>query len=132
MYETDDDCVKKLFKFMEEYLEIENPSRDINIHKAHRMGKFGKSKVRPIVAKCVYYPDRERMRNSAGKLKDTNFGISQQFPREIMETKKTYSYYGGYYARVKGRDVLYRSGHIVQQRAITPGTNSYSRRLGIK
>ena len=28
------------------------------------------------------------MRKNAGKLKDTPFGISQQFPREIMETRK--------------------------------------------
>lgn len=86
--ETDDDCARKILSFIEEHLEIENASRDIKLHRAHRMGKFNNSKVRPIVAKFAFYPDREKVRKSAGKLKNTNFGISQQFPKEIMETRR--------------------------------------------
>ena len=85
--ETDDDCARKMLSFIEEHLEKENASRDIKLHRAHRMGKFNNSKVRPIVAKFAFYPDREKVRKSAGKL-DTNFGISQQFPKEIMETRR--------------------------------------------
>ena len=51
-------------------------------------GKYDQSKIRPIVAKFAYYPDREKVRKNAGKLKNTNYGISQQFPREIMDTRK--------------------------------------------
>ena len=52
------------------------------------MGRYSPSKVRSIVAKFAYYPDREFVRKSAGKLKDTDFGISQQFPKDIMDTRK--------------------------------------------
>ena len=86
--ETDDDCVRKILQFCEERLEIENTKRDIKLHRAPRMGRYSPSKVRPIVAKFAYYPDRELVRKSAGKLKDTDFGISQQFPKDIMDTRK--------------------------------------------
>ena len=86
--ETDDGCTRKILQFCEEKLEIENAARDIKLHRAHRMGRYTPTKVRPIVAKFAYYPDRELVRKNAGKLKDTPFGISQQFPKEIMETRK--------------------------------------------
>ena len=59
--ETDDDCARKILSFIEGHLEIENASRDIKLHRAHRMGKFNNSKVRPIVAKFAFYPDREKV-----------------------------------------------------------------------
>lgn len=86
--ETDDDCMRKVLEFIENTLEIENAQREIKLHRAHRMGKYDQSKIRPIVAKFAYYPDREKVRKNAGKLKNTNYGISQQFPREIMDTRK--------------------------------------------
>lgn len=86
--ETDEDCVRKILTFMEEKLEIESASDHIKLHRAHRMGRFNPTKVRPIVAKFAYYPDRERVRKSAGKLKNTSFGISQQFPKEIMDKRR--------------------------------------------
>ena len=87
MGETDDVCTRKILQFCEEKLEIANATKDIKLHRAHRLGRYSPSKVRPIVAKFAYCPDRELVRKSAGKLKDTPFGISQQFPKEIMETR---------------------------------------------
>ena len=86
--ETDDGCTRKILQLCEEKLEIENATRDIRLHRAHRMGRYTPTKVRPIVAKFAYYSDRELVRKNAGKLKDTPFGISQQFSKEIMETRK--------------------------------------------
>ena len=64
--ETDDGCTRKILQFCEENLEIENASRDIKLHRAHRMGRYTPTKVRPIVAKFAYYPDRELVRKNAG------------------------------------------------------------------
>lgn len=86
--ETDDDCVRKILTFIEDNLAIENASTDIKLHRAHRMGRYNPSKIRPIIAKFAFFPDRERVRKNAGKLKDTNFGISQQYPKEIMDTRR--------------------------------------------
>ena len=86
--ETDEDCVRKILSFIEEQLDMEAASIHIKLHRAHRMGRFNPTKVRPIVAKFAYYPDRERVRKSAGKLKNTSYGISQQFPKEIMDKRR--------------------------------------------
>ena len=52
------------------------------------MGRFSLAKIRPIVAKFAYYKDRENVHKSANKLRNTSFGISQQFPREIIDICK--------------------------------------------
>ena len=86
--ETDDDCVRKILTFMEEMFEIEKATTEIKLHRTHRMGRFSPTKTRPIVAKFAYYTDREKVRKSANKLKNTSYGISQQFPKEIMDTRR--------------------------------------------
>ena len=85
---TDEDCVRKILRFIEEQLDMEAASIHIKLHRAHRMGRFNPTKMRPIVAKFAYYPDRERVRKSAGKLKNTSYCISQQFPKEIMDKRR--------------------------------------------
>ena len=83
--EIDEDCVRKILSFIEEQLDMEAAGIHIKLHGAHRMGRFNPTKVRPIVAK---FADRERVRKSAGKLKNTSYGISQQFPKEIMDKRR--------------------------------------------
>ena len=43
--ETDDDCVHKVLKFIEDDLEIVNATRDIKLHRAHRMGRYDPTKI---------------------------------------------------------------------------------------
>ena len=68
-------------------LEIENATKEIKLHRAHRIGTFSPTKIRPLAAKFAYYPDGENVHKSANKLKNTSFRISQQFPKEIMSKK---------------------------------------------
>lgn len=86
--ESDADCVDKVLNLIEETMGIQNAKQEIKLHRAHRIGKYNPTKVRPIVAKFAYFPDREKVRMSAGKLKDTNYGISQQFPKEVMDKRR--------------------------------------------
>lgn len=86
--ETDNDCVEKVLDLIENDLEIPNAKTEIKLHRAHRVGRYNPTKIRPIVAKFVYYPDRENVRRNANKQKDKNRGIGQQFPKEIMEKRK--------------------------------------------
>ena len=86
--ETDDDCVEKVLNLIEEDLEIPNAKAEMKLHRAHRIGRYNPTKIRPIVAKFAYYPDREKVRKNANKLKGKSQGISQQFPKEIMDKRK--------------------------------------------
>lgn len=61
---------------------------DVSIERAHRIGKRESGKIRPIVVKFTRFPQRELVRKSAFKLKNTDLSISEQFPREIQDRRK--------------------------------------------
>lgn len=54
----------------------------------HRFGKFIRGKHRPIVARFLYHKDLQRVRDNSYKLKNTNFGINEQFPVVVEERRK--------------------------------------------
>ncbi|XP_052820388.1 uncharacterized protein LOC128246236 [Mya arenaria] len=85
--ESDADCVEKVLELIETKMEIADAKQSIKLHRAHRIGRFNNSKTRPIVAKFVYYPDREKVRLNGNKL-SRPFGVSQQYPPEVMEARK--------------------------------------------
>lgn len=62
---------------------------EIEIERAHRLGrKRDDGRPRPIVAKFLRYQDKEFIRKKAYLLKGTKFGIAEQFPKEIAETRR--------------------------------------------
>jgi hypothetical protein len=65
-------------------LKIEN-LHNIKIEKAHRLGKRKQGKPRPIVVKLNCFVYREKIRLSSKSLKETRYGIQEQFPKEIKE-----------------------------------------------
>ena len=85
--EKDEDCVRKVLELIEDKLQIPGAKDTVKLHRAHRMGRYNSTKTRPIVAKFVYYPEREQVISKA-KMLDKPYGISQQFPREVMEERK--------------------------------------------
>ena len=52
------------------------------------IGKRQPNKTSPIVVKFNFHQDKENVRKQAKQLKGTNFGTSEQFPREINEKTK--------------------------------------------
>ena len=62
----------------------------IKIDRAHRVGRKRDSRRKPraIVAKFNFFPDREKIRRNARKLKGTRIGISEQFPEEIEKVRQ--------------------------------------------
>ena len=67
----------------------EEETNEIPIERAHRFGKIREDKKpRPIIAKFSFHKDKERILSSARTLAGTNYGISQDFPREIVEMRK--------------------------------------------
>lgn len=85
--ESDKDCVGKVLKLVENELKIPN-AQQIPIHRAHRMGRYQRTKTRPIVAKFAFYPNREEIRKAARNLEGTQYSISQQFPKEIQDRRR--------------------------------------------
>lgn len=70
--------------FMTNELKLTNP---VDFVRAHRFGKADKN-PRPIVCRFKTYSDRELVRKSATALKGTKYGISEQFPKEIIDRRK--------------------------------------------
>ena len=66
-------------------LEIEE---EIQLERAHRLGRKHDQRPRPIVAKFIRYPQRELVRKTASKLKGTSISLGEQFPKEIQERRK--------------------------------------------
>jgi hypothetical protein len=60
-----------------------------NIERAHRLGKFVVNKTRPIVVKFSSFRVRENIRTNAFKIKNRNFSVCEQFPREVVQKRKS-------------------------------------------
>ena len=86
-------------KFMKDEMHMETV---IEFHRAHRFGKVAEYidtegklvKTRPIVCRFKNFKDREMVRSAAKELKDTKFGVNEQFPKEINDRRRAlWSYY---------------------------------------
>ena len=81
-------CDEKIIILCDQTLHIENAG-NIKIERAHRMGRYTAGRTRPIVVKFNHYPDKVRVKQSAYTAKrDTNYRVSEQFPKEIQERRR--------------------------------------------
>lgn len=58
------------------------------MERVHRMGPKKKGSIRPIVARFAHFKEKEAVRKSAGPLKGSTFGLSEQFPKLVHEQRK--------------------------------------------
>jgi hypothetical protein len=82
-----DDCKAKVLKFCDQVLKIKPVN--LNIIRAHRVGKPIPGKTRPIVAKLD--EDSKSLIKSALKginLRFSPYNVSDQFPPEVKERRK--------------------------------------------
>ena len=92
--ETNESSAKReslLYSFLEENLKMEEEDIDgISVERAHRLGKRNANgdKPRPIIAKFTFHKDKEIILSNARFLAGSDFGISQDFPREIVQIRK--------------------------------------------
>ena len=79
-----------LYTFLEQNLDMaEEETNEITTERVHRLGKIREgNNPRPIIAKVSFHKDKVRILSSARTLAGTNYGISQDFPREIVEIRK--------------------------------------------
>ena len=85
--EDKEETQEVLNAFIHEKLKIEEI---LSFERVHRLGPptGAGAKPRNIIAKFTYYKQREQVRMAAPKLKGLAFGINEQFPKDVMETRK--------------------------------------------
>jgi uncharacterized coiled-coil protein SlyX len=84
--EKEENTEKVVKTFMTDVLKVKDVA-EIELERVHRVGDKAKPK-RPIVAMFTRYPDKLKVQKKAGNLRDTDYGIADQFPREIVSRRK--------------------------------------------
>ena len=91
MNETSVKTESLVYFFLEDELKLKEDDIDgISIERAHRLGKRNTNgqKPRAIMAKFSFQKNKELILSNARSLAGTVFGISQDFPREIVEIRR--------------------------------------------
>lgn len=77
-----------VYQFLERELELD-AVRDIEFQRVHRIGKKKAGAVRPIIARFLRFPDRERIFRRALEVRDvTEVRVFTDLPKEIQERRK--------------------------------------------
>lgn len=83
----EENTIQTLYQFFERELELES-ARDIEFQRVHRIGKKTAGN-RPIIARFLRFPDRERVFKRALELRnDIEVKVYSDLPKEIQERRK--------------------------------------------
>jgi len=117
---TIEDSSEVLCRFLERDLDIEG-ARSIEFQRVHRLGRK-KGALRPIIARFLRYPDRERVFKAALEAQDEiDVKVYADLPTEIQENpkkqwpqlKRAREEGKTAYFRRKEPDKLFIEGHFV-------------------
>ncbi|KAK3746492.1 hypothetical protein QZH41_000814 [Actinostola sp. cb2023] len=128
--ENREENFSKTEAILREFLECElqiskNEVQEISIERAHRIGKrnpYPSHKPRPIIAKFSFFKDQQYVLSKSRSLAGTNYGISEDYPKEIVEIRKSLiplmkeAKKNGQRAKLV-LDKLYIDGKLVDQQA---------------
>ena len=92
-----------IVEFLSNYLGIHHP-QEIEFQRIHRIGKKGEHH-RIIIARFLRLVDRDRVMKSAFKLKETDFKIFEDLPKELISLRRRYLP-AFYEARKEGKKVV--------------------------
>ena len=86
-----EDCIGTIKEFLSDKFSLDPDS--ICIQRAHRLGRAGRSfkrtiQHRPLIIGLRDYQDCELILSNASKLRNSVFGISRDFPQEIVNARK--------------------------------------------
>ena len=99
--------------------------RNITFHRVHRLGHRRGNQARPIVSKFEHFNQKDAVKRRGRELKGTNYGMNDQFPREINQRRKVLLPVLKEH-RQKGRrtalvvDKLYIDGQLYRDSSTTP------------
>ena len=87
--ESSETTAAVIYKFMEDELSMKDPHKKIEFQRVHRLGKQSKNGPRPILARFLRYSDREEVLQLVqSKLKDTDFVVYEDIPKELYDMRK--------------------------------------------
>lgn len=84
-----ENCRELILNIMEKELKIQNARANVKLTRVHRLGppKQAAPKPRPIIARFLYYPDRELVWERKTYLKGTPIVLREDFPEAIMRQR---------------------------------------------
>ncbi|CAG2188707.1 unnamed protein product [Mytilus edulis] len=135
--ELSDDTEKIIQNFMTTELKM---STLPEFHRAHRFGKEYTEKhpdgsikfiTKPIVCRFVNYKQRELVRKAARELKDTKYGINEQFPKEINERRKALWPHFQEARRQKKKAFFKRDRLFIDGNEFLPKNNTHVKDTGV-
>ena len=78
-----------LIDFLENGLGLDNPAQEIELQRVHRLGKRVAGRTRPIIARLVRYPDRERVFRASFRLsRESEIKVLEDYPKEIIKRRR--------------------------------------------
>ena len=85
---TEEVASEVVYQFLERELELDGV-RDIESQRVHRIGKKKSGASRPIIARFLRFPDRERIFRRALEVRDvTEVRVLTDLPKQIQERRK--------------------------------------------
>ena len=81
-WEVTEEKVRSLFR------EQLNISEDIEIDRAHRVGRWDKNKPRTVILRCHSYKQKVEIQRAAKKLKGTGVYINDDYSNETLQIRK--------------------------------------------
>ena len=85
-FETSEQTEAILRDFIGRRMEV--PIEHIELNRTHRLGPFKPGKNRSIVTNFLRFKDKETIRKAGYQLRDTNYGVSEQYPAEIVARRR--------------------------------------------
>lgn len=85
-----EDCVSKVHDFCRDQLKIDNPTDTIRVDRAHRVGRFSRGKIRPIVVKFLDTNSKDKVKSALRNvdLRQTPFNVNEQYPEEVLRRRR--------------------------------------------
>jgi len=121
-----DDPEAMIRDFMQTQLKLQPDTvNQITFHRVHRLGTRSNKSPRPIIAKLEHYKHKELIKSKGKELKGTNYGLNDQFPREINNRRKILYPIMKQHRQNNKRaniivDKLYIDGQLYRDSKITP------------
>jgi ribA/ribD-fused uncharacterized protein len=92
---TRDDCLAKVHHIMEAIMKIKD-ARKMRIVRCHRLGAPPSTRAssgshdrpRAVICKFHWFGDRQLVWEAKTKLKDSTYGVQEDFPKEILDRRK--------------------------------------------
>lgn len=126
--QAEEDPEATVKEFLQKYMKLPTDTvKSISFHRVHRLGgkRPDNRRPRPIVVKFEHFKQKELVKSRGRELRGTDFSVNDQFPKEILERRRSLfpirrKFLDGGTRAVIAVDRLYVNGQLYRDREITP------------